>query len=179
LFGFGPDNQLFTPDDVRVPGTVEYTPSVYRATLRFAAPLQPSEYRVALSGAITDLAGSSLVLPAPARFTVLIRTQVRGRVVSPEGQPAAGAEVRLATPGPALVVGTDGAFQSGDLWLPPWVQLSARAQLLRGASQFTGATQLLRLVQDGITDAGTIVLQETCPPRLEPWTTAKARLCTP
>ncbi len=167
LFGFGPDNQLFTSDDAKVPGTLEYTPSIYRATLRFAAPLAPAEYRVALSSAITDLAGRSLSLPAPTRFTVLIRTQVRGRVLTPESEPAAGAEVRLSTVSPALVVGADGVFQSGDLWLPPWVQLSTRAQLTRGASQFTGAARLLRPVHDGITDVGTIQLQETCPPYLD------------
>lgn len=167
LTGFGADGLLGTADDVLVvPVSVELRPAESTARFTLPAKLAPMRWRGELGPDITDLSGNPLFGTREWRFTVLVRTTFAGRAVFADGSPANGASVRVHERVRPLGLVAAGAFNFPDLTFDPATRISLDVHLEAGGRSFLGQAFNVLPVSDGITDFGTIMLREVCPPEL-------------
>ncbi len=134
----------------------------------FSQPFVPDVYRAVLSSNVTDLAGNRVSGSLVWDFTVPLRTTLRGRAVFADNSPAPGATVRRHNHGVAIgQTGAGGEFHFEKVEFEPYARPDLNVHLISGNRAFLGRALKVQPVPDGITELGTIVLEELCAPQLQ------------
>lgn len=169
LRGAGPDGTFGTRDDRMIPAqAVEVQDHGRRLRLTYAQSFIPDVYRATISPDVADLSGNRLTGESSWEFSVPLRTTLRGRAIFANQTPAVGAFVRRHERGTAFgQTRVTGDFLFQELTFEPFARPDLNVHLVSGNRAFLGRALQVTPVPDGVTDLGTMVLEELCPARLE------------
>ena len=124
-------------------------------------PLGPT----GLEAVVADLAGNASV-PAALNITLVEpSTAVTGSVTWPDGSPAVGAQVKLSGKSLTTTVGEGGQFFFPAVPVRTGEMLRVTTSTLQDAIFYLATKGDVAPIYGGTTDAGTLVLKESCDPR--------------
>lgn len=169
LSGGGPDGTVGNPNDrTLVAQKLELLQGGTVLRFVFAQPFVPDAYRAVLSSNVTDLAGNRVTGSLAWDFAVPLRTTLRGRAVFADGSPAANATVRQHNHGvPIGQTGLTGEFFFQQVEFKAYARPDLNVHWFSGNRAFLGRALAIQPVPDGITELGTIVLDEMCAPQIQ------------